>query len=93
MYVAILQVELSIPDADTLKGRRRVVRSLVDRLRQRFGAAVSEVGVADEHHVANIGIALVSSDAKLIRKLAQRVREFLENLRDAEVTDLQVEFL
>ncbi len=91
--MAILQVELGIPGAESLKDRRRVVKSTVDRLRQRFGAAAAETGIADDWHTASIGIALVSGDAKLIRSLAARVRNFLENLREAEVTDLQTEFL
>lgn len=88
-----MQVELAIPGAESLKDRRRVVKSVTDRLRRRFGAAVAEVGTADDWHTANIDVAPISRDGKLIRSLATRVRNFVENLREAEMTDLQTEFL
>ena len=93
MYVGIIQVDLEIPGATNLKDKRRVVRSIKDRLRNRFQVATAEVGVLDNCREASLGISLVSNDAAHAQKRCQSILNFLEKQREAAVADTQVEIL
>lgn len=93
MYVGIIQVELSIPQATNLKDKRRVVRSIKDRLRKLFQVAAAEVGILDDCHSATLGISLVSNEVSHAQKRCQSVLNFIENCRDAAVEDSQMEIL
>jgi Uncharacterized protein conserved in bacteria len=62
MFVGVLQVELYIPGSGSLKAKRRVVRSLKDRIRANFNVSVSEVDAQDKWQRAVVGIACIGSD-------------------------------
>ena len=63
MTVGVLQLELSIPDAMSLKDKRRVVKSLKDRIAHGHNVSIAEVGALDEHRRSILGIAMVGNDA------------------------------
>ena len=83
-------MELSIPLSRSLKDRRQVVRSMKDRLRQRFNVSVAELDEAVTWQSATLGVAAVSSSRDYLRGLMAEVeraatRYAIEN--GAEVTD------
>ena len=63
MFTGSLTADLLLGDVSSLKGKRAVVRPLVAELRRRFAVAAAEVGSADLHRRAEIGVATVSEDA------------------------------
>ena len=91
MIIAATQITLMIPENDSLKGKRRVVKSLVEKVRHKFGAAVAEVGDNDLWQKARIGVALVGNDAQLLNSRLQQIMQFIENQHLAEIIDSQVE--
>ncbi|MGD9691852.1 MAG: DUF503 domain-containing protein [Phycisphaerales bacterium] len=66
MLVGILQIEVLIPEAESLKDKRRVVRSLKDRLHREHQVSVAEVDAQERHRVAVLGVSMVSSDGRRI---------------------------
>ena len=62
MVIGILQVELTIDAADSLKDKRRVVKSLKDRLHREHQVSVAEVGTQDVHRTATLGMVVVSTE-------------------------------
>jgi uncharacterized protein YlxP (DUF503 family) len=60
--IGVLTLELSLPDAHSLKDKRQVVKSLKDRLRVRFNVAVAEIGYQDVWQRSLISAVTVSSD-------------------------------
>jgi len=62
MFVGLARVVLQIPGARSLKDRRRVVKSLKDRLRARLPVSVAEVGDVEAWQVATLGLAVVSGN-------------------------------
>lgn len=93
MFVGIVQVELSLDHPGTLKGRRAVVLRVRDRLRQRFEAAVADVGPQDRLHEVVFGIAVVSNDARHARERCDKILAWLEAQPQVEVSDSQTEVL
>jgi uncharacterized protein YlxP (DUF503 family) len=93
VIVAILQFELLIPGATSLKDKRRVVASLKDRLHREHQVSVAEIGLLDIPHAARMGLALVSSDARHASATLDRITAKLRSLRDAELGDITREIL
>lgn len=78
MYVAAARISLHIPASQSLKDRRRVLRSLIDRAHTRFNAAVSEVGGQDTWQLADVGVSIVSSSATHAEAKLDQVVRFIE---------------
>ena len=66
MTVGVLQLELSIPEAMSLKDKRRVIKSLKDRIAHGHNVSIAEVGALDEHRRSIIGMAMVSNDKRYV---------------------------
>jgi uncharacterized protein YlxP (DUF503 family) len=91
MIVAAARITLIIPENDSLKGKRKVVRSLIEKVRHKFEAAVAEVGDNDLWQKAQIGVALVGNDSQLLSTRLSQIMKYMENQHLAEIIDCQVE--
>jgi uncharacterized protein YlxP (DUF503 family) len=93
MYIGSLKVKLLVREALSLKDKRRVLRSVKDRLRNTFNAAVAEVDAQDSRQTIVLGIATVSNDAGHAAKQANEILDWLRRTPAAELVDHQVEVL
>jgi uncharacterized protein YlxP (DUF503 family) len=91
MIIAAARITLMIPENASLKGKRRVVKSLIEKVRHKFEAAIAEVGDNDLWQKAKIGVALVGNDRQLLEARLQQIMKFMENQHLAEIVDFQVE--
>jgi uncharacterized protein YlxP (DUF503 family) len=85
MLIAAALIELELPDADSIKARRRVANAVKQRIRNRFEVSVAEVGDADARHEVVLGCVLVGVDPPAMRERMERVIRFVERLGLAEV--------
>jgi uncharacterized protein YlxP (DUF503 family) len=93
VVIGILKVTLYIPESGSLKSKRRVLRSLKDRLRTQFNVSVAEVEHHDLWQKTAIGIALVSRDRNHADQSLQTILNRIESLRLAEVIGVEREIL
>lgn len=94
MRVAVCRLTLRLHDNRSLKGKRQVVRSLIDRVRHRFKVSIAEVGDQDHLKTALIGIAAVSGDARHAAQVMDRVVEYAEGqLFEADIIDIEREMI
>jgi hypothetical protein len=93
MVIGVLQVEMLIPHAQSLKDKRRVVSSLKDRLHREHLVAVAEVDQLESHQVAVLGIVTVSNSAPHAQGTLSRIVDDLRNERDAVLHNQQTEIL
>ncbi len=73
----LLTTELIIPEADTLKEKRQVLRSLLTRLQDKLRVAVAEVDHQDEHRRAQIATITVSNAAAQTHRVLMAASEFI----------------
>src|SRR5437016_14461587 len=64
MVIGVLQVELSLPGSHSLKDKRRLVKSLLDRLHNQFNVAAAEIDAQDNHRHAHLAATSVSSESR-----------------------------
>ena len=93
MFVGVLQVDIEIPAAFSLKDKRRVVKSVLARLRRRFEVSAAEVADQDVWNRAGLGIAVVSSARRHAESRIQKVLNALEEESDAIVVGSRLEVL
>lgn len=93
MVVGVLTLELYLGEADSLKGKRKVLKSLLERLKHRFNISVAEVGRQDSWHYATVGISAVSGENAHLQRVLAAVERFVENHHGVEILDLQREVL
>jgi uncharacterized protein YlxP (DUF503 family) len=91
MTVGVLELRLVIRQAQSLKDKRRVVRSLKDRLRDRFGVSVAEVELQDDRQQAVLGVAVVGGDESVLGGVLNKVVDFVRLNPDAVLCDYSVE--
>jgi len=76
-----------------LKDKRKTVKSVVSRLRNRFNLAAAEVGANDRHQRAEIGLAFVGNDSRLINSKLDKAVNFVEAMRVADIIDSKMEII
>ena len=73
MIVGVLDIELYIPNSNSLKAKRFAIKSLKDRLKHRFNIAVAETAHTDKWQRATLGVAAVSNDTKHVENILDKV--------------------
>jgi uncharacterized protein YlxP (DUF503 family) len=87
MFVGALRIELYMPQCRTLKEKRQVVKSIIDRTRARFNVGVAEVDKQDLWQVSSLGVTCVSNSEYAAREMLNRVDRSIRALGKAEVLD------
>lgn len=93
MVVGICSLELRLAENHDLKGKRQVLKSIKDRVRNRFNVSIAEVDDLDAWQSATIGVACVSKDRDAVERTLAHVATFVEDLGLASVESVHVEIL
>ena len=92
MVVAVLTLVIAIPQANSLKDKRRVIKSVKDRLKKNFNVSVSEIGDQDVWKSSILGVAVVSGDSAYANGVLTRVQSFVEKSPDAILNECRLEW-
>jgi uncharacterized protein YlxP (DUF503 family) len=93
MVVGTGLITLRLHDCRSLKAKRKVVKSMTNRLRNNFNASVAEVGSNDIYQKAEIGFSLVGNDAALINSKIDKIFNLAEDIGLAEIVDTEMEII
>ncbi len=85
MVIGILQFQLTIPDPESLKDKRRVVKSVKDRLHREHMVSVAEVAAQDALNVAVLGLTLAGTDGAHVGQVLDQITAKLRALPDAQL--------
>ncbi|MGA8232891.1 MAG: DUF503 domain-containing protein [Candidatus Acidiferrales bacterium] len=92
MPIGLLTLELYIPDAQSLKDKRQVLRSLKDRLRGHFNVAVAELEHQELWQRSIVGVVSISSDQKHLEESMSAVALESEKLLGRDLLGQEIEF-
>ena len=97
MFVAVLTLELLLPESHSLKEKRAVVNSVLDRVKARFNVSAAQIDNDDLWQRATLGFAAISNDGATAQKVLHHVRDcaesFCENDGRADVVKCSLEIL
>ena len=89
MHTLSAKLTFYIPSATSLKDKRQIRRSIIDKTRQHFNVSVAEVDTQDMHQTLTLGIAVVSGDAAHAQSSLDEIIRFMEEHTDAELTEVE----
>lgn len=92
MVIGVLELVLRLPEAHSLKEKRRHLKSLVTRIRNKFNVSVSEVDHQDSWQSAVLAVAHAGKDRPFANQILDHVIDFTENVKSLEVVDSRLEF-
>ena len=93
MVIGVCQLQLRIRENHSLKEKRHVIRKLIDRVRHRFNAAISEVDDHDLWQRSQIGICTVGNDRRFVNSSLDKIIDFIEKMYLAEVIEKEIEII
>ena len=93
MTIGVLQLEISIHDAMSLKDKRRVVKSIKDRIAHGHNVSIAEVGALDEHRRSILGMAMVSNDSKYVEGALSKLVDFVRSVPQVDLIDYQIDLM
>jgi uncharacterized protein YlxP (DUF503 family) len=93
MIVGVVNFELHLPESRSLKDKRRVVKSLIDRIFQRYRVSIAETGFHELHQRAEISIAVVTQKEADLQKMMEHIRDLLDSVPEAYLTRWEPQLL
>jgi uncharacterized protein len=91
MFVGICRLELLLSDCSSLKDKRQVIRSLIERLKNRFNISIAEVGFLDLLRRSEIGFSVVSNETRHLESLMGKVVSFIEGDSRVQIVSIDKE--
>ena len=92
VHLGLITLDLRLDAALTLKDKRRIVKSVIDRVRARLDVCIAEVGFQDVHGRSILCAAAVSSDRAVVQRALDQVRAIAESRDGAELADWWIEW-
>lgn len=93
MVIGVCRIELALEAVFSLKEKRHIVKSMVERMRSRFNASVAEVDLNDTWKNAVIGVCCVSNEAAHADSMMASIIHFVENDGRAILVDYSTEII
>lgn len=92
-HVGIAQIELHLPGCQSLKEKRRIVKSLSDKVRKKWNISFSELDSLDKWQYSTVGMCMISNDQHHIDSSIQKILTFIESFYEAEVIRATIEYV
>ena len=93
MIVGLLTLDLHIPEANSLKSKRMVIKSLIERIKNKFNVSVAEVDANNLWQRSVIGIAYVANETRIINKVFEKIKNLILNIHSVELINANMEML
>jgi uncharacterized protein YlxP (DUF503 family) len=94
MNVGVCKITLRLPENMSLKGKRRVVRSITNQIKSKYNVSIAEIEAQNLWQLAVLGISCVSNDKRFTNEVLSKVVDFIVDGRyEVEVLDYEIEIL
>ena len=94
MNVGVCKIELRLPGNLSLKGKRRVLKSITTRIKNKFNVSVAEVNDQELWQLASLGICYVSNNSRHTNEVLSKVMDFVVDGRfEVEILNYEIEIL
>ncbi len=93
MRIGVVRAELRIYRSNSLKEKRKIVRSIIDKLKKRFNISCAEIDDLEFWQRSTLGIALVSNENNLINRQLSLISEYLASIPEVELIHYNMEII
>lgn len=91
MFIGVCTIELHVPESGSLKTKRQSLRSLKDRIRNKFNVSIAEVDDNDLWQKASLAVAAVSNDKAHLNQTMDHVLNLVRAVPELSLLDYQIE--
>ena len=85
MFVGVLRLTLYLPEPGSLKSKRHLLRSAIDRVKAKFNVSIAEVGDNDLWQRSVVGVAAVGNDHSFINETLDKVADFVASMHGGQL--------
>ena len=93
MIIGICTCEIYIFNANSLKSKRSVVKSIIEKSKNRFNISIAEVGENDKWQKSIIAFSTISNDQRLVEQTIEKVINFFDSYSEIEIINIKREIL
>lgn len=93
MIIGICTCEIFIFNANSLKSKRSVVKSIIEKSKNRFNISIAEVGENDKWQKSIIAFSTISNDQKIVEETIEKVINFFDSYIEIEIINIKREIL
>lgn len=93
MVVGTGKIKFRLFDTDSLKGKRKIVKSIIQRIRNNFNISVAETDFNDSHDWLEIGFSMTGNDSRVMNSKLDKIINFADELGLAVIVDSQIEII
>ena len=93
MVTGVMRIELYLHENRSLKGKRKVVKSIIGKVKHKFNVAIAETGSNDKWQKIELGISSVGNDRRHVDSSLSNVLTFIDSLYLAEIVASETEIL
>jgi uncharacterized protein YlxP (DUF503 family) len=93
MFIGVCTIELHVPESGSLKTKRHSIRSLKDRIRNKFNVSVAEIEDNDLWQKASLAVAAVSNDKAHLNQTLDHVLNMVRGVPEIDLLDFHIEIL
>ncbi|MDD2446528.1 MAG: DUF503 domain-containing protein [Tissierellia bacterium] len=93
MIIGACSLKLNIYEANSLKDKRHVIKSIIGKLQSRFNISIAETGLNDSWKTSIIGFACVTNDTQHANQIISKVLKFIDGDSRVEIVDYNIEIL
>lgn len=91
--VGVARVTFRLHGNDSLKGKRKIVKSLIEKSRHRFPISIAEVDDLDRYQRATLGIAVIGNDSRLLNAILDKVVDYMAGMGLADLESHHIELI
>ena len=91
MIIGVMTVDLYLRESHSLKDKRRVLKSLVDRVRTKYNVSIAQTGALDQWQSAVLGLSMVSNEQAHIHKVFSSIIGYIGARGELIITDYQIQ--
>jgi len=93
MVLGLLTISLRLPENNTLKGKRKILKSILGKMKNTFNVSAAEIGENDTHRKSDLGCAMVGNDSAYINSKLDKIINMIDDMGLAEIVDTQIEIM
>lgn len=93
MHIGVLRIYFRLFSPHSLKEKRQIMKSLKDRLKNRFNVSVAEIGSNDQWQLGELGVVMIGNDHAYVNGAMDKIREFIETTPAVTPIEHQIDMM
>ncbi|OGW12602.1 MAG: hypothetical protein A3G93_06605 [Nitrospinae bacterium RIFCSPLOWO2_12_FULL_45_22] len=91
MKIGLCVIDLYLPGNNSLKDKRQILKSIKDRIRNKFNVSIAEIEDNDKWRKTTLGVVTINNDSTQVSNILQSVINFIEGFYPAQIINYQIE--